>query len=161
MDVKHLRLPGGLMAYQFTAIDHATRMMKANIYERINSQAAKEFFQRLEEEFPFEQIQYVGSDNGSEFMGELDKELERRKIKHVTSSPRSPRQNPYVERVIRTIIDEVYYYRGLEVTREEQEEVLKKYTRRYNQIRPHHSLEYRTPYEEYVRITQTDSLSNS
>ena len=154
LDVKHLTLPGGLKAYQFTAIDHATRISRAKYYPNITSSSGVSFLKYIRKTFPFKTITYIGSDNGSEFLGDLEKYLEREKIVHVFSSPRSPRQNPYVERMIRTIIDEVYYYNGLEITREQQQEVLDNYLFAYNNIRPHHSLNMNTPKQEYVRLTK-------
>jgi transposase len=152
LDVKHLILPGGLKAYQFTAIDHATRLMKMKIFPKITSLCAKEFLEYLDREYPFDRIQYLGSDNGGEFMGKLDKELHKRNIIHVFSSPRSPRQNPFVERVIRTVIDEVYYYEGLEVNRENQQARLDRFTKDYNEVRPHHSLNLNTPMEQFYML---------
>ncbi len=149
MDVKHLYLPGRERIYQFTAIDHATRMMKVKLYSRITSRCGKEFLKYIMEEYPFEYIQYLGSDNGSEFLGELEDELDRLKIKHVFTTPSSPKQNPYAERMIRNIIDEVYYYNGLEVSMRKQQRVLHNYAFVYNNIRPHHSLDLKTPREQF------------
>jgi transposase-like protein len=152
IDVKHLYLPGGQKVYQFTGIDHATRIMRIMLSTGISSLSGRNFLEYLQKEYPFERIRYLGSDNGSENMGLMDKELEKRGIIHVFSSPRTPKQNPFVERVIRTVIDEVYYYEGLEVSMKEQQEKLNDYVTVYNEIRPHHSLNMRTPKEEYDRI---------
>lgn len=157
LDVKHLLLPGGLKAYQFMAIDHATRMMRAKVYARITSLSGREFLDYLMKEFPFEHIRYIGSDNGSEFLGEMDKYLEKRGIKHAFSSPRSPKQNPFVERVIQTVIKDVYEYDGLEATRERQQEALDNYVTIYNEIRPHESLELKTPMEQYIILSTPNS----
>ena len=140
MDVKHLYLLPRLRAYQFTAIDHATSIMKVKLYSRITSRCGRDFLRYIMKEYPFEHIQYLGSDNGSEFLGELEDQLETLQIKHVFTTPSSPKQNPFAERMIRNIIDEVYYYNGLEILIERQQEVLDNYTYVYNNIRPHHSL---------------------
>ena len=153
MDVKHLYLTGGERAYQFTAIDHATRMMKVRIRSAITSRSGKSFIKYVMREYPFK-IQYIGSDNGSEFLGELEDELEKLKIKHVFTTPRSPKQNPYAERMIRNVIDEVYYYNGLEVSIKKQQEVLDNYTFVYNNIRPHHSLDLKTPREQFNMLSR-------
>lgn len=151
MDVKHLYLPDGRV-YQFTALDHATRVLFVRLYTRITSRCGKDFFEQIQKTFPH--IQYVGSDNGSEFLGELQKELDRQKIPHVFSSPRSPKQNPFVERVIRTIIDEVYLVRGTAHDTKAQQEVLDAYVEEYNSHRPHWSLDLRTPMEQ-LRLLNT------
>jgi transposase InsO family protein len=145
MDVKHVYLPNGTV-YQFTALDHATRVVLVRLYSRITSRCGRDFLRRVQE--VFRDIQYVGSDNGSEFLGEFGKELDRQKIPHVFSSPHSPKQNPYVERVIRTIIDEVYLVRGTEYNMQVQQQVLDKYVQEYNHQRPHWSLNLRTPMEQ-------------
>ena len=149
MDVKHLYLPGREKIYQFTAIDHATRMMKVKLYSGITSRCGKKFLRYIMKEYPFEYIQYLGSDNGSEFLGELEEELDRLQIKHVFTTPSSPKQNPYAERMIKNIIDEVYYYNGLEISMRKQQKVLDNYTFVYNNIRPHHSLDLKTPREQF------------
>ena len=149
LDVKHLYLVGGYKVYQFTAIDHATRMTKVKLYSSIKSRSGKNFLRYIIEEYPFKKIQYIGTDNGSEFLGELEEELKKLKIQHVFTTPRSPKQNPYVERMIKNIIDEVYYYNGLEITIEEQQKVLDEYIYVYNNIRPHHSLNLKTPRKQF------------
>jgi transposase InsO family protein len=161
LDVKHLTLPGGNKVYQFTAIDHATRILAVKTYSRITSICTVMFLDQITKDYPFDEIQYVGTDNGSEFLGLFDQELKNRDIQHVFSSPRSPKQNPFVERVIRTIIEEVYYFQGLEVTREQQQQVLDEYVNVYNTQRPHRSLEMRTPIEEYCRLKTLHSCSHT
>ena len=49
--------------------------------------------------------------NGSEFMGEFDKYLKEIGIEHYYSYPRTPKTNSNVERVIRTIEEELWYRR--------------------------------------------------
>jgi len=149
LDVKYVYLMPRQYIYQFTAIDHATRMLRVKLFSRITSRCGKMFLEYLNKHFPFDRIQYIGSDNGSEFLGELEKELEERKIKHVFSSPRSPKQNPYVERVIRTTIDDVYSRKGTEPSMKRQQEVLDNYVIEYNEIRPHESLGLKTPVEQF------------
>lgn len=153
-DVKHLGLPGGHRVYQFTAIDHATRTLFVKVFPRITSECGKEFFLYVKERLGVDKISYVGSDNGSEFLGNFEKVLSEHNTTHVFSSPRSPKQNSYVERVIRTIIEDLYTFNGLEVNLEKQQEVLDKYVFTYNKIRPHESLDMDTPYERYVKLSR-------
>lgn len=157
LDVKHLKLAGWGKVYQFTAIDHATRMMRVKVYEKINSLSGKHFLEYLEKNYPFKGIEYLGTDNGSEFLGDLEKVLKQKGIKHAFSSPRSPKQNPFVERVIRTTIDEVYYYRGTEVDLKSQQQVLDKYVKIYNEVRPHWSLGMKTPAEKLLELNAPNS----
>lgn len=152
MDVKHLCLPGGTKIYQFTAIDHATRVLKLKVFSNITSTCCARFLKIIQEQFPFKEIKYIGTDNGSEFLGKCEEYLNKKGIKHVFSNPRSPKQNPYVERVIRTVIDDVYYFRGVEINQVTQQKILEEYENKYNFIRPHSSLNYLTPMETYAKL---------
>ncbi len=156
LDVKHLKF-GREKWYQFTAIDHATRILGLKLFKRINSKSTVEFFNVLQEKFPFQKIHYVGTDNGSEFLGEFEDYLEELGVQHVFSSPSSPKQNPFVERVIRTVIEQQYKIYGLEDTPQLQETALQEYCVKYNNIRPHHSLNYLTPMEQYAKLILDDS----
>jgi transposase InsO family protein len=157
LDVKHLRI-GREKWYQFAALDHATRLLATKLYKRITSESTRKFFVYLDQEYPFEEIEYVGTDNGGEFLGVFDEDLKRRGIKHVFSSPASPKQNPFVERVIRTVIDQQYTIYGLEETPELQQEALDMFCQRYNYKRPHHSLNLVTPIEMFDKLN-SQSLS--
>lgn len=159
LDVKHLYLIPGKYIYQFTAIDHATRMLRVKLFTRITSRCGKLFFEYLDKHFPFDRIQYIGSDNGSEFLGELEKEFEKRGIIHVFSTPRSPKQNPFVERVIQTTINDIYLRKGTEVTLKKQQRVLDKYVKIYNEIRPHESLDLMTPEEQFKMLRDKSTSS--
>lgn len=169
---KYMRVPGGLVYldvkhlnisrkkyYQFTAIDHATRIMKAKIYRKITGGSTVEFMSYLKQEFPFKNIQYIGTDNGSEFLGELTEYEKKEKLKHVFSSPASPRQNPFVERVIRTIKDDLLDVYGLEETAELQQEALENYVWKYNNKRPHQGINLLTPMQMYVKLTTNNSIT--
>ena len=76
-------------------------------------------------------------------------------INHVFSSPRSPKQNPFVERVIQTTINELHIMQGTGYSIENQQERLDKYTIEYNTYRPHSSLELETPMERYVKLSKS------
>ena len=154
-DVKHIRLVGGQKAYQFTGIDHVTRMGFFKVYSRINSKSAVSFYRYVKEKLGVDKICFLGSDNGSEFLEELEKLLSEQGVIHVFSSPHSPKQNPYVERVIRTVIEDFYIYEGVERNITRQQKALDSYAFIYNKIRPHKSLNLDTPYERYVKISRS------
>lgn len=154
LDVKHIKI-NRQKWYQFTALDHSTRMLGVKLYRKITSESTREFFKYLDKTYPFERIRYIGTDNGSEFLGVFDVYLTDRGIKHVFSSPASPKQNPFVERVIRTIIDQLYKIYGLEDNPKLQQQALDDFCYRYNYKRPHQSLNLLTPMQMY------DTLSNN
>lgn len=158
LDVKHLKI-SRKRYYQFTAIDHATRIMKARMYRSITSQSTVEFINYLSKEFPFKNIQFIGTDNGSEFFGDLTEYEKEKKLNHVFSSPASPKQNPYVERVIRTIKDDLLDRYGLEDTVKLQQEALESYVWKYNNKRPHQSLNLLTPMEMYAKLSAGNSIT--
>lgn len=153
-DVKYLYLPEGKLVYQFTAIDHATRTLGVKVYNSKSSKNGVDFFNYVQKSLNTK-ICYLGSDNGSEFLGLLEKYLSEHNITHVFSSPATPKQNPFVERVIKTIIEEVYEYEGLEINLQKQQQRLDKYCFVYNKIRPHSSLDLDTPYERYVKLSKS------
>ena len=143
IDTKHLQ-QAGKTYYQFTAIDKYSRMTYAKVYPTKSSRNAKKFFQEVEEYFEFE-IKKVQTDNGSEFLGEFHKYLEERGIEHYFSYPNSPKTNAVVERVIRTIEEELWLYEGTNYELEELNRKLRKYIRIYNFIRPHQGINFKKP----------------
>ena len=155
MDVKYLYWCGKTF-YQFTAIDKFTRIGFAKVYSTKSSRNGKRFFRELEEYLPFK-IERVQTDNGSEFLGELDEYLKKRGIDHYFSYPKSPKTNAHVERFIQTTESELWMIEGTEPTTEEMNKKLFEYLKVYNFLRPHQSLNYKTPaekFEDYIRNHQ-------
>ena len=155
IDVKYLYWCGKTF-YQFTAIDKFTRIGFAKVYSTKSSRNGKRFFQELEGYLPFK-IERVQTDNGSEFLGELDEYLKKRGIEHYFSYPKSPKTNAHVERFIQTTESELWMIEGTEPTTDEMNKKLFEYLKVYNFLRPHQSLSYKTPaekFEEYIRSHQ-------
>jgi transposase InsO family protein len=69
------------------------------------SQAAAEFFQLCLKIFPFP-IQFVLTDNGSEFAKEFSKKLKELHLTHYHTYPRTPKMNAHCERFNRTLREE-------------------------------------------------------
>jgi hypothetical protein len=65
------------------------------MYERLNSQNAKDFFLKLFKVSPLE-IRGVQTDNGSEFYNLFDEELKTKTIPHYWNYPRSPKSNAFI-----------------------------------------------------------------
>ncbi|ADY73016.1 Integrase catalytic region [Desulfurobacterium thermolithotrophum DSM 11699] len=155
MDVKYLYWCGKTF-YQFTAIDKFTRIAFAKVYSTKSSRSGRRFFEELEKFLPFK-IEKVQTDNGSEFLGELDEYLKRKGIEHYFSYPKSPKTNAHVERFIQTTESELWMIEGTEPTVDEMNKKLFEYLKIYNFLRPHHSLNYKTPaekFEDYIRSHQ-------
>jgi len=127
IDVKHLPQKGKTY-YQFTAIDKYTRLSYAKVYTTKSSRKAKEFFIEAKEYFGFD-IKKVQTDNGSEFLGEFYKYLKGEGVKHYFSYPKSPKTNSNVERLIRSIEEELWLIEGTEYIIDELNRKLRRYLR--------------------------------
>ena len=141
--------------YIFNAIDVCSRYMYAHAYTSKSSINGKDFLQRLVKAMPFE-ITLLQTDNGTEFLGEMEKEFNRmnkqeRKdnpIDRLYILPHSPRINGRVERANRSLQEEFVYHKenirelkGIEAFNEE----LDKYLIWYNTRRVHDGLGGITP----------------
>lgn len=91
-------------------------------------------------------LRIVQTDNGSEFLGELNVYLEKENIKHEFIYPRSPKINGIVERFNRTIQEE-FLQRQDEIGYDKIlfNQKLTNYLIWYNTKRPHQALNYMTP----------------
>ena len=101
--------------------------------------------QQLREAFPFEQIpRYLLRDRDGIFGGEFRKDVEAMGIKEVLSTPRSPWQRAFVERVIGTLrrecLDHVIVFNEASLYRH-----LKSFVAYYHESRTHLSLAKDTP----------------
>ena len=143
IDTKHITKKGKT-EYQFTAIDVKSRLLYSEIYPTKSSRNARKFLENALKFFEFD-IKAVQTDNGSEFLGEFHKYLEKKGIEHYFSYPNSPKTNAIVERVIRTIDEELWLYEGTEHEIDILNEKLRKYIRIYNFKRPHKALNNKRP----------------
>ena len=99
---KHLN---GSRRYVITFEDIYTRFSFAWGTKSHASPAAKEFFELCLKIFPFP-IDFVLTDNGSEFAKEFAKKLKQLHLTHYHTYPRTPKMNSHLERFNRTIQDE-------------------------------------------------------
>jgi transposase InsO family protein len=95
----------GIKRYIITAVDINTRYSFAYVYKRHDSAGAKDFFQKLEQVFPY-QIKAVQTDNGSEFHKYFMQYLEQRNITHYWNYKGKPYKNGHIEKYNRTIQEE-------------------------------------------------------
>jgi putative transposase len=101
--------------------------------------------QQLREAFPFDTApRFVLHDNDSTFLGEFVKCIDSMGIEEVKTSPRSPWQNPYCERLIGSIrrecIDHVIILNEQHLQR-----ILREYVAYYHESRTHQSLDNDCP----------------
>lgn len=128
-----------------TVMDVVTKVAYA---ERVQGGLAKQVQQVLANFMSHYAIKVytVQTDNGSEFLGDLDQYLQSQGIKHLFTYPHSPRVNGVIERFNRTIQEEFierceYYW--TDIPRGDQK--LSHYLDWYNMKRPHASLGYLAP----------------
>jgi transposase InsO family protein len=149
IDTKYFSILGDKY-YIFSAIDCKSRFGYIYAYSTISSKSAQAFLKRVREYFPFP-IQAVNTDNGSEYLLNFHKEVEKWGIPHYFSNPHCPKQNGRVERLHQTVEYEYLNYQdlypGLELLREQ----CLLFNEKYNYKRYHRSLGYKKP-GEYVNM---------
>lgn len=145
IDTVEIRL-NGVRRFIITAIDLTTRFTFAYAYKSLSSTSGRDFLQRLIETVPFN-ITHVQTDNGLEFHKHFQTYLEQLNITHFYNYPRSPKMNAYIERFNRTIQEEFVsqHYWNLKDNVPTFNQELRLYLEWYNNIRPHESLDYKSP----------------
>lgn len=150
MDTKHVTpewsgLP--FTAYEYSAIDILSRYRQAVLLPDISDDSARMALEYFLKWFPFP-IKYLQTDNGLEFQRAFHNFCLTRKIDHYFIHKNSPNENAVVERAFRTDQDE--FYGWLEKAPQhigELNDWLTKFIIQYNHVRPHQSLDYKTPAE--------------
>lgn len=130
------------------AVDVITRMAFAYAYTRHTANCARDFLIKLNYLYSLRGSKaYIQRDNGTEFMGEFERECENMDICVVTNYVRQPKMNGVVERFNRSLKEEVLQYNDV-YTVQEVNECLKNYIITYNFDRVHDSLDKLTPFEK-------------
>jgi putative transposase len=148
---------------QFTARDMNSRWDVVEAYRSATAGNARKFLETLIERAPFP-IRGIQVDGGSEFMAQFEQACAEKKIRLFVLPPRSPKLNGHVERAQRTHTEEFYdLYMG-ELDLKSVNEALKEWEHFYNTVRPHHSLDLKTPgeylYENYSELASIPKPSH-
>lgn len=145
----------GIKLYVFNAVDVNLKFQFSYGYTRLNSRNSLDFFRRLELVYPLRNtIHSVQTDNGLEFLGEFDRYLIEKNIKHLFIYPRCPKINAFIERANRTLTEEFldghesYVLEGINVFNE----ALIEYLVWYNTKRIHKSLGNVSPIDYLLSI---------
>lgn len=134
------RIIHGNRRYIITFTDVYSRFSLAWATNSHASLAAKEFFDMVKFLFPFK-LDYVLTDNGSEFMKHFDEEVKKQCVTHWHTYPKTPKMNAHAERFNRTIQEEYIDYHEYELLDPQKFNVgLMKQLIWHNTERPHHSL---------------------
>jgi len=150
VDTFQIRFQNSEVRHQFSARDTITRWDCSRGYRRASSFTAAVFLEYMERKFPFP-IRGIQIDGGSEFKKHFEEACQERTIRLFIIPPRSPKLQGYVERSNRTHREEFYEVEDIEIKLEDHNRQLEEWHKTYNYIRPHHSLDYLTPYEYYQR----------
>ncbi len=127
----------GCRRYVITFTDLYSRFSFAYATRSRASTAAREFFGLVTAVFPY-RLEFVLTDNGSEFMKHFDEELRRLHKTHWHTYPKTPRMNAHCERFNRTIQEEFVDYHESELLHPEVfNQKLIEYLLWYNGERPH------------------------
>lgn len=142
--------------YLYVFIDDCSRTLFADILPDQTSYSAAIVLDEAIQMMPFE-IEIVYSDNGKEFKGAFKRLCERYHIPQQFTRPYRPQTNGKAERVIKTVKGMLRKHRF--ASREERRRILYAIVRYYNHIRPHQSLEGKSPFEflqDYITRTKTE-----
>ncbi len=140
---------GRMKKYFIVCIDLHTRIVFAKTYDNLNSANATDTIQEFEKLYSIVPTS-VQTDNGLEYHKYFDEFLCESNINHYWNYPNSPKMNAYVERMNHTLQEECvdWYLKSLRDLRpSEFNQILNKYLHYYNNIRPHYSLQFKTPME--------------
>jgi transposase InsO family protein len=149
----------------FTAIEDKTKIAFARVYKTNTSGYAEDFLKRLI--YLVEgKVEIMHSDNGSEFAGAFEKACKKLDILQIYSRPYTPKDNPSLERFNKTVQEE-----WLDFSEIGLDDILKAnydlttWLIKYNDYRPHETLDNLTPLEYaqqiYFKVSPMWSASTS
>ncbi len=157
VDTLDVRPLPGMVLKHFTARDVVSRWDVIEVHTRATSTLAARFLDSMRRRFPFP-IKAVQVDGGSEFMAEFEAACRDYGIRLFVLPPRSPKLNGHVERAQRTHTEEFYELYDGDLEMAPLNRALLEWERLYDTVRPHHSLDGRTP-AEYLQHHHPDMVS--
>jgi len=135
----------GSRRYIITFTDVYSRFSLAWATTSHASKAAQEFFDLVSFLFPFP-LEFVLTDNGSEFMKHFDQRLRELHVTHWHTYPKTPKMNAHAERFNRTIQEEYIDFHEWELLEPTKFNIgLMKHLLWYNTERPHYGINLQTP----------------
>jgi transposase InsO family protein len=145
------RITDGIRDYFLSAIDVKMKFSLTLPYKRLTGANMKDFYQRFKDVYPGEILAWQ-SDNGSENLGEFDKQLKEDGIPHFFIYPRCPKIDTHIERYNRTLQEE-FVDPNLDTIHDKGvfHKRLNEYLIYYNTERPHHSLGLKTPLQYFIQ----------
>ncbi len=125
----------------FVAYDRASKFCLCKSYKHATSTNAANFLQYIIAKWPYKPTE-LQVDGGSEFRADFERACHQYNIKLFVLPPRSPQLNGGVERFNQTLQDECFLpgYHSLPTATELLNNELEKWSKYYNEFRPHRSL---------------------
>lgn len=158
VDTLDIRPLPGVVLKHFTARDVVSRWDVLEVHTRATSTLAAQFLGTMRRRFPFP-IRAVQVDGGSEFQAAFETACRDFGIRLFVLPPRSPKLNGHVERAQRTHTEEFYELYDGELEIAPLNRQLLNWERLYDTIRPHQSLDGRTP-AEYLEQCHPELVSS-
>lgn len=133
--------------YFLTAVDIVTKQAWLKLVPRLNSTFGGEFLKEIIQASWYK-IHTTQTDNGSEFERYFEKVSKENNLIHLWNYPKHPKTTGFVERFNWTIQDEFLFdTEDYLLYPEEFNQKLNTWINWYNQVRPHQSLGYLSPYQ--------------
>lgn len=144
-DMKHLYI-GKKKLYAFCSIDIATREINIHLATNCSSRQARIAMEETVRIYGKNII--ILNDNGSENQGETWRYLAEQEIPQYFAHPYSPKEKPFVERVIGSMQREcIDVYRADILNIPDAVHYIERWVNNYHFMRPHQALNYMTPAE--------------
>lgn len=151
--VKHI---WGQKRYVITFEDLSSRFAFAWSTTSHASLAVQEFFVKCQQVFPLP-LNFVLTDNGSEFAKHFSQALEKLQLTHYHTYPRTPRMNAHCERFNRTIQEEFIDYQMPKLLEPDKfNKVLMDYLIWYNTKRVHHAFQNKLTPVQFIQNQLTN-----
>lgn len=157
VDVKHLPTMGR-KHYAFVAIDRVTKQTTIHVASTISARQASIAWQKALMQFHVPPQAVLG-DHGSENLGAFQELLATADTPQYWTRPRTPKDKPYVERMIGTLERECLQWGGLVLDLKEQQAEIDRWLTKYHDYRPHQALGYLTPTEYIDQLQATANVS--
>jgi len=136
----------GVVRYQFTATDVASRWSVVGVRATATAGTATDFLRDAQSRMPFA-IKAIQIDGGSEFMAGFEQACQDDRLPLWVLPPHSPKLNGHVERSNRTHREEFWECYDGDLDLLGVQPALRHWEDVYNRERPHHALGLRTPAE--------------
>jgi len=136
--------------YAFCAIDPFSKESVIHVASTSSSQSAKAALEKVLHRFG-ENISIV-NDNGSENMGKAAELLREKGITQYWTKPQSPKDKPFVERLIGTLQRECLDYNYEWLTTADLAKIVSQWVEKYHFYRPHETLNFMTPAEYCAKL---------